>query len=319
MNPKGGTEIQLEELTKRLPKHYWDKISITTSVPEKTQIDPARLNILWQKNSYDQPNLRPWFLQKENHVKYDWYVFNSHWNYEKFRLHFDVPTHRCIVIKNALPKFKWQPKKYYKEGDTLKLIHQCTPWRGLNVLLAAMHFLKDEDVTLDVYSSTQIYGDQFKQQNDKYYEPMYEHARSMKNVNYKGYAPQQELFQALQDSHVFAYPSIWEETSCNSAIEAMAAGNAALVTNFGALFETCNDYGFYVNYDKNAKNLAVEYAQNVKYLKRILPQKMIINRLENQRQHFLHFYDWNQRIKEWIAFLNNALQQKGIPHEDGNK
>ena len=46
MNPKGGTEIQLEELTKRLPKHYWNKISITTSVPEKTQIDPARLNIL---------------------------------------------------------------------------------------------------------------------------------------------------------------------------------------------------------------------------------------------------------------------------------
>ena len=49
MNPKGGTEIQLEELTKRLPKHYWNKISITTSVPEKTQIDPSRLNILWQK------------------------------------------------------------------------------------------------------------------------------------------------------------------------------------------------------------------------------------------------------------------------------
>ena len=87
MNPKGGTEIQLEELTKRLPKHYWNKISITTSVPEKTQIDPARLNILLQKNSYDQPNLRPWFLKKENHVKYDWYVFNSHWNYEKFRIH----------------------------------------------------------------------------------------------------------------------------------------------------------------------------------------------------------------------------------------
>ena len=143
--------------------------------------------------------------------------------------------------------------------------------------------------------------------------------KSMKNVNYKGYVPQQELFQALQDSHVFAYPSIWEETSCNSAIEAMAAGNAALVTNFGALFETCNDYGFYVNYNTNPKNLAVEYAQNVKYLKRILPQKMIINRLENQRQHFLHFYDWDQRIREWVAFLNNALEQKGIPHEDGSK
>jgi 1-acyl-sn-glycerol-3-phosphate acyltransferase len=80
MNPKGGTEIQLEELTKRLPKHYWNKLSITTSVPEKTQIDPARLNILWQKNSYDQPNIFPWFSKPENHVKYDWYIFTHYVN-----------------------------------------------------------------------------------------------------------------------------------------------------------------------------------------------------------------------------------------------
>ncbi len=39
--------------------------------------------------------------------------------------------------------------------------------------------------------------------------------------------------------------------------------------------------------------------------------------IENQRQHFIHFYSWDQRIKEWIAFLNNALQAKGISHEAG--
>ena len=316
MDPKGGTELQFDELKKRLPEHYWEKINITTSVPEKSPIQKGRLNILWIKNSYDQPNVRPWFLIKKNHPKYDWYVFNSHWSYEKYRMHFDIPTSRCFVIKNALPKFNWQPKKFYQQGETLKLIHHITPWRGLNVLLAAMHFLEDEDITLDVYSSTQIYGDEFKEANDKYYEPLYEHAKSMKKVNFKGYAPQEEVFQALQDSHVFAYPSIWEETSCNSAIEAMAAGCAALVTNFGALYETCSDYGFYVNYNNVPKQLAVDYSQHIKYLQRILPQKDIQNRLTNQRQHFLHFYDWDQRIKEWIAFLNNALMKKGIPHED---
>ena len=158
----------------------------------------------------------------------------------------------------------------------------------------------------------------------------------MKKVNFKGYAPHEEVLQALQDSHVFAYPSIWEETSCNSAIEAMAAGCAALVTNFGALFETCSDYGFYVNYNNVPKQLAIDYSQHIKaairkqhgksalkkaysikYLKRILPQQDIKTRLTNQRQHFLHFYDWDQRIKEWIAFLNNGLMKKGIPHEDG--
>ena len=105
MNPRGGTEIQFDELEKRLPKKFWNFITITTSVPEKTPIDKTKLNILWLKNSYDQPNVAPRFSKKENHIKYDWYVFNSHWSYEKYRLHFDIPTERCIVIKNALPKF----------------------------------------------------------------------------------------------------------------------------------------------------------------------------------------------------------------------
>ena len=34
MEPRGGTELQLAELTKRLPAHYWDKINLTTSVPD---------------------------------------------------------------------------------------------------------------------------------------------------------------------------------------------------------------------------------------------------------------------------------------------
>ena len=30
--------------------------------------------------------LHPWFQDKSNHDKYDWYVFNSNWNFEKFRM-----------------------------------------------------------------------------------------------------------------------------------------------------------------------------------------------------------------------------------------
>ena len=118
----------------------------------------------------------------------------------------------------------------------------------------------------------------------------------------------------MQSSHVFAYPCIWEETSCISAIEAMATGNIPLVTNFGALPETCGDYGYYVNYDTNPKRLAEEFAAHLLYIKKILPTDAIQQRLENQRQHFNHFYNWDERINEWIAFLNNALEAKGISH-----
>ena len=51
--------------------------------------------------------------------------------------------------------------------------------------------------------------------------------------------------------HIFAYPSIWHETSCIAAIEAMAAGCEIVTTNLGALYETCSPFGRFINFDRN--------------------------------------------------------------------
>ena len=63
MEAKGGTELQFEELRKRIDSSYFKKFQITTSVPEKEPIDPDKISILWMKNSYDQPNIAPWFKE----------------------------------------------------------------------------------------------------------------------------------------------------------------------------------------------------------------------------------------------------------------
>jgi hypothetical protein len=49
----------------------------------------------------------------------------------------------------------------YKKGEPIKIIHHCTPWRGLSVLLGAMQLVKNPLITLDVYSSTEVYGKDF--------------------------------------------------------------------------------------------------------------------------------------------------------------
>jgi hypothetical protein len=67
MSPRGGTEIQLEFLHKNVDKSLLDNFQICTSVPDKIPIDPNKINILWQKNSYDQSNLVDWFKDKSNH------------------------------------------------------------------------------------------------------------------------------------------------------------------------------------------------------------------------------------------------------------
>lgn len=310
MNPLGGTELQMNELVKRLPKHYWNKVQITTSVPEKEPLAKDKVNILWQKNSYDQGNLSPWFKNKDNHKKYDWYVFNSHWNYEKFRIYFDIPTDRSVVIKNAIPTTKWVKRDPYKKGDPIKLIHVSTPWRGLNVLLGAMQLVKNPLITLDLYSSTQVYGTSFMEQNDDRYKPLYEQAKSLKNVNYIGYKPNHEVIDAMQYTHIFAYPSVWEETFCISAIESMAAGNMAVVTNFGALYETCAEFAHYVNYDKDFKSLARKYAIALDFIADNLHEDKMQERLQAQTNFYREYYNWDLRVGEWISLLDQAIKMK---------
>ena len=310
MNPLGGTELQMNELVKRLPKHYWDKVQITTSVPEKEPLAKDKVNILWQKNSYDQGNLAPWFKNKDNHKKYDWYVFNSHWNYEKFRIYFDIPTDRSVVIKNAIPTTKWVERNPYKKGDPIKLIHVSTPWRGLNVLLGAMQLVKNPLITLDLYSSTQVYGTSFMEQNDDRYKPLYEQAKSLKNVNYIGYKPNHEVIDAMQYTHIFAYPSVWEETFCISAIESMAAGNMAVVTNFGALYETCAEFAHYVNYDKDFKTLARKFAVALDFIADNLHEDKMQERLQMQMKFYREYYNWDLRAGEWVSLLDQAIKMK---------
>ena len=232
MQPYGGTEIQFDYLRKYAEKNLLDLVQITTSIPEKEPLHPLRPNILWIKNSYDQPNVAPWFKITANHAKYDWYVFNSHWTHEKFRYFFDIPDTRCVVLKNGLDYKELPLKQSFKYEAPLKLIYFSTPWRGLDVLLDAMEALKEEkDIILDIYSSTKLYGEAFYRENDKHYTPLYEKAEKLSNVNLKGYCDHRELLGRLKDYHINVHPSTWEETFCISAMESLAVGCMLITTN----------------------------------------------------------------------------------------
>ena len=234
MQPIGGTELQYKQLEKYVDSKLLDNFQITTSVPEKIPLAKDKINILWEQNSFDQPNLAPWFKNKDNHTKYDWYVFNSHWCYEKFRYFYKVPTERCTVIKNAIDNFP--ERKIYKKGDPIKMIFHPTPWRGLNVILGAMQLLKNDNITLDVYSSCKIYGNEFMEANDAQYKSLYAQAAELKNVSYKGWHPNDYICKHITDYQIFPYSNNWEETSCIAAIEALGAGMHMITTNNGALF-----------------------------------------------------------------------------------
>ena len=308
MQPRGATEIQMEMLHKHVPKELLDQVQICTSIPGKVPIDPNKVNILWQKNSYDQPNLQEFFGNKARHKEYDWYVFNSHWNYEKFRYFFDIPTDRSIVIKNGIESFP--QRKIYKKGDPIKLIHHCTPWRGLNVLLRAMQEITDPNITLDVYSSTQVYGDQFKKQNDDQFKPLYEQAKQLPNVNYIGYETNEYIKANMNKYDMFVYPSTFEETSCVSALEALASGVHVITNNYGALYETCAEWPVYINYTEDFEQMARGTAEAIKVAASYLHEPFIQDHLEQQQLFYKRFYSWNKKGMEWESFLRGAISER---------
>ena len=308
MQPRGATEIQMEMLSKHVDKDLLDQFQICTSIPGKVPLDPNKINILWQKNSWDQNNLQPFFRDKSRHDDYDWYVFNSHWNYEKFRYFFDIPTEKCIVIKNGMDKFP--QRKIYKKGDPIKLIHHCTPWRGLNVLLRAMQEIKNPNIILDVYSSSQVYGDEFKKRNEDHFKDLYEQAEKLPNVNYIGYKPNEYILEKMPSYDMFVYPSIFEETSCASALEALASGVHVITNNFGALYETCAEWPVYVNYSTDYESMAVATGNAIEVAASYLHEDFIQEHLEEQQKFYKRFYSWKKKGMEWTSFLKGAISER---------
>jgi len=308
MQPRGATEIQMEMLSKHVDKDLLDQFQICTSIPGKVPLDPNKINILWQKNSWDQPNLQNFFRNKDRHNEYDWYVFNSHWNYEKFRYFFDIPTEKCIVIKNGMDKFP--ERKIYKKGDPVKLIHHCTPWRGLNVLLRAMQEIKNPNIILDVYSSSQVYGDEFKKRNEDHFKDLYEQAEKLPNVNYIGYKPNEYILEKIPSYDMFVYPSIFEETSCASALEALASGVHVITNNFGALYETCAEWPVYVNYSTDYESMAVATGNAIEVAASYLHEDFMQDHLEEQQKFYKRFYSWKKKGMEWTSFLKGAISER---------
>ena len=309
MKPYGGTEIQFDYLKKHVDQALINSVQITTSVPEKIPLDPVKSNILWIKNSYDQPNLQSWFQNKDNHSKYDWYVFNSHWTFEKYRYFFKIPEDKSTVIKNAIDYDELKIKTDFTPKPKVKMCYISTPWRGLEVALTAMESIKDPDITLDVYSSTIIYGSNFHNQHDKGYEKLYEKAKSLPNVNYMGYCPHDQLVGKLKDYDINCFPSIWEETFCISAMESLAAGQLLITTDLGALPETCAEFPIYIPYTKDKDKLAIQLQECVLQCKEMLKTDLSWG-LKFQQEYYQRYYDWKIISRFWTDFLKGALTVK---------
>jgi glycosyltransferase involved in cell wall biosynthesis len=294
----GGSESQFRLLLKYVPEDMFKGVNLILNNTDPKLIDPERKNILWLHHFVNMSEVQN-IKSKDYFNKIDYFVFNSHWNYEKYRYQFNIPESQSVVLPNAIEEI--DNKK--KPTNKINLIYHTTPWRGLEILLNVFERLNLKNVNLNVCSSTIIYGNFFFEISDKKYEKIYQRCKDMKNVNYLGYQKHEELIKLLQETHVFAYPSCWIETSCISAIEAMAAGCQVVTSNLGALYETCSPFARLVHFNQNLNIFEKSYEQelnnSIKHYWSAENQK----KLANQSQAINENYSWKNRSQEWIEFL----------------
>jgi glycosyltransferase involved in cell wall biosynthesis len=114
----------------------------------------------------------------------------------------------------------------------------------------------------------------------------------------------------MTDYDLYVYPSIFEETSCVSAMEALAAGVHVITNNFGALYETCSEWPVYVNYSNNYETMAIDTAAAINVAAGYLHETFIQEHLQEQQKFFKRFYNWDKKGLEWQSFLSGAINDR---------
>lgn len=293
----GGSEYQYSNVGGIVPPHI-------NLMLNNFNLDDSKINIHWQHQYFDQPSVQPLrdYIHKVNCV-----VFVSHHQKQLFDRFFGLPYEKSIVIRNGYDPFP----HIQKSNNTINLLYASTPFRGLDILLAAFSMLLDRNkelrnvAFLDICSSMNIYGGQYMELEPKY-EHLYDFARTHPNINYSGAVDRDTLRMKMLQSNFLSYSNTWEETSCCTAIEAMGAGAIPIVSNIGALPETCSIYGKYYSpmstdlYNPdNKKNHVLQYSYVLEkeiynYLNEIPNDH--INRMIN---HVEYGHSWKNILEDW--------------------
>mgnify|MGYP001422259333 CR=1 FL=1 len=301
----GGSENQLRLLLKYLPDESFKDINLILNNTNNDLIEKDKINILWMQHFVNQEEVKN--LESKDYVnKLDHIVFNSNWNFEKFQYQFKIPESKSIVIKNAIENIA--PSK--KPTDKINLIYHTTPWRGLVHLLKIFKNLNLQNVELNICSSTIIYGKKFDSILGKQYENIFRECKNTKNVNYLGFVENNKIINLLKSMHIYAFPSVWPETSCISAIEAMAAGCEIVSSNLGALYETCAPFGTFVTFDRNFENFEKKYQKVLEKSIKNFWSEENQKKIKLQQEVINLTYSWSTRSKEWLSFFQEAKKLK---------
>ena len=231
----GGTELLGERLEKLVNPELLKDFQIIRSRFRGLD-DTKKHHIFWVHDLAGDPESDAVFESVELMQKFDAFVFVSYWQKDSFLNYYrNIPKNKCLVIRNAIEPIDITHRT---TEERITLIYTPTPHRGLEILVPVFEQLcKDfpEKLHLDVYSSFKLYG---WEERDKPYQQLFERMACNPDITSHGTVSNDEIRKTLLKADIFAYPSIWQETSCLCLIEAMSAGCFCVCSDLAAIPET---------------------------------------------------------------------------------
>lgn len=228
---KGGTELALRNLARFIPQELQEHFQVISS--RVREIDESKIRIYWIHDMPEDPEISH-LKDVSSRNRFHKIIWNSNWQFNDALSKLKFPRDN----KHEIIELGIDPIPYKKKSkDHINIIYHSTPHRGLEILIPVFTELakKHNNIHLTVVSSFKIYN---REVMDKKYEPLYEQIKQHPQMTYIDYAKPEVITELLQNSHIFAYPSIWQETGCRCLMESMSAGLMCVHPNLAALSDT---------------------------------------------------------------------------------
>lgn len=309
----GGTELVTRGLYKHADRKTLERVNI---IPSRVRmISAEKPNILVLHDLAEDPEVQ--HLKDANHRKLFNLVCVSEWQKTEYNAKLGIPLAEMTVIRNSIEEFNpddYLDKRY--DSGPIRLIYHTTPHRGLEILIPVFEHLWDKmgyagKIHLDLCSSFNVYG---WGERDKPYQNLFDRADKHPGITNHGALPNAKVRELLKDAHIFAYPSIWKETSCIAAIEAMASATAVVAPNYAALAETCRDSPFIYRHSavlsEHANIFARSLADVIGEMRNLRLGEERALQLKNLARRTNNLYGWKKQSQVWNEFLDSTLSSR---------
>lgn len=303
-NAMGGTEMMKHGLYDRLAPNLRNEVQIICS--RVRDIADDKPTVLWLHDMFNDPEANH-LQDEEARKRFDKLVFVSNYQKTQYELAYGLKPSEYQILKNCIEPIESHVKPDFREQ--INLVYHTTPHRGLDILVPVFEELCNhfDNITLDVYSSFNIYGWGAR---DADYEHLFERCRNHPKINYHGYQPNEVVREALKKAHIFAFPSIWPETSCIAAMEAMSAGCLIVCPDFAALPETTAGFALSYPMHEDPNTHANIFVQVLAAAINKVGDPGIESRLDFQKAYADAMYSWETRVQQWTGLLAGLVETR---------